>query len=97
MATVATAVEVNAAPTTTAAAAPIRRRTFAVRRRIEILAVVCECGATSHGRGVRKWKKCPRCGAPIITSHEQRYRDAVYRFIDDEHIYQRHTAGEVNR
>jgi hypothetical protein len=49
---------------------------FATRRLIKIVAVVCECGRVSHGPGVKKWRKCPRCGAHIISSRHQRQRDS---------------------
>lgn len=72
---------------------------FAVRRLIKIVAVVCECGTTSHGPGVRKWRKCPRCGAQVIGSKDQRYREA-YPWLDrnnDQLLHDRYQSPETQR
>jgi predicted RNA-binding Zn-ribbon protein involved in translation (DUF1610 family) len=75
---------------TVAVSIPQVKRKFAVRRQIKIVALVCECGATTHGPGVRKWKVCPSCGAFVIRSSEQRRREQWYapRGLDEE-IYAR--------
>jgi hypothetical protein len=63
---------------------------FAVRQHISILAVVCECGAVTHGRGLKKWTECPVCHAPVITSRDQRYRERHRYLTTDQFIYQRY-------
>lgn len=71
---------------------PVPKIRFAVRRFIKVVAVECECGKISHGPGVRKWKQCPRCVAPIISSKEQRYRD-THPYLDaDQQIYDRNRS-----
>jgi ribosomal protein S27AE len=55
------------ATATLAVSNPAVSHKFATGRyiNIKIVAVVCECGAISHGKGVRKAKVCQRCGAFI--------------------------------
>src|SRR5690349_1352971 len=65
---------------------------FATRQLIKILAVVCECGRTTHGAGIRKWKKCPACGAPIISTRWQRYRDSRPFLAVDRQIFDRYQS-----
>lgn len=83
--------------TSTAVPAVNPRHKFATRRFIKIVAVVCECGRTTTGKGVTRWKHCPRCGAFVITSKEQRQRESFsygYR-LTDEVIHHRHQLSEV--
>jgi hypothetical protein len=85
---------IQLATATVAIASPTVKRKFAVRRLIKIVAVVCECGATSHGPGVTNWKTCPQCGAYVIQSKEQRQRDRWYNSQRvDQEIYVRVSGG----
>jgi len=68
-------------------AVPAVNLKFAVRKHIKIIAVICECGASSHGPGVKKWRECPRCGSPVIRAKDQGYRDR-HPFLDvDRRMY----------
>jgi hypothetical protein len=85
------------ATATIAFSSPQLNHKFAVRRHIKIIAVVCECGAVSHGSGVRKWKKCPRCGEPVITDKDQRYRDRHpwIKSVVDKQLHERYAKAET--
>ena len=86
------------ATATIATSSPAVNHKFAVRTHIKVLAVVCECGAVHDGRGVRKMKMCPRCGALVISANDKRYRDRhPWRDVDQK-IHDRYSAmqpGEV--
>ena len=73
------------------------RHRFAHRQLIKIVAVICEkCGRKTTGKGITRWKCCPRCGATIITSKEQEQRSRWYATpADDEKIYQHHQLSEL--
>jgi hypothetical protein len=63
---------------------------FAVRRRNKSMALVCDCGRETTGKGVTRWRFCPRCGARVISSKQQRQRESYsYSYhLTDEQINQ---------
>jgi hypothetical protein len=85
----------------TAVSSPAVKHKFAVRRHIEVVAVVCECGEIYHGKGVRKARVCQHCESYIITDKERRYRDSHGWLAGvDQGIYEKYQsryASEMQR
>jgi len=83
-----------ATATTVTISSPAVKHVFAVRQFIKVIALVCECGVKTHGRGVRKWRECPACGAHIISKKDQRLRDRRYPYDRvDQEIFNRYETG----
>jgi hypothetical protein len=67
---------------------------FATRKKINVIAIVCDCGAIFHGKGVGKAKMCSRCGAYVITNKDARYRETHGYQGTDQLIFNRYQKRE---